>query len=97
MASKAEYHVTTFLGQKLGASSVERLISVLVLLLVLAAIGWGWNHRNKGWIDPEYGLGYALGVVGGSFMLLLLAYPLRKWARPASRAPGSGQGELFAA
>ena len=29
-------------------------------------------------LSPERGLGYALGIVGGSAMLLLLVYPLRK-------------------
>jgi len=33
------------------------------------------------WLSPESGLGYALGIVGGSAMLLLLIYPARKhWA-----------------
>ena len=29
-------------------------------------------------LSPERGLGYALGIIGGSAMLLLLVYPLRK-------------------
>jgi hypothetical protein len=32
-------------------------------------------HR---YISPEHGLGYALGIIGGSAMLLLLIYPARK-------------------
>ncbi len=34
-------------------------------------------------LTPEYGTGYYLGIVGGSLMLLLLAYPLKKRARRA--------------
>ena len=89
MASTAEPLATPPLRQRLGASTIERLISVLVMLIVIAAIGLGWNHRHSGWIDPEQGLGYALGIIGGSMMLLLLAYPLRKRTKPATRAPGS--------
>src|SRR6476620_11810709 len=37
------------------------------------------------WLSPEHGLGYALGIIGGSAMLLLLIYPARKhWAWLAS-------------
>ncbi|HSC00406.1 MAG TPA: hypothetical protein VLE45_10875 [Burkholderiaceae bacterium] len=33
------------------------------------------------WLSPERGAGYALGIIGGSAMLLLLIYPARKhWA-----------------
>src|SRR6476469_8437857 len=33
------------------------------------------------WLSPEHGIGYALGIIGGSAMLLLLIYPARKhWA-----------------
>jgi hypothetical protein len=32
-------------------------------------------------LSPERGLGYALGIIGGSAMLLLLVYPARKRAR----------------
>lgn len=64
-------------------------MSLLVLVAVFLAIAWGWIHRGDASVDPEHGLGYALGIIGGSMMLLLLAYPLRKRARPASRAPGT--------
>jgi len=44
---------------------------VLVLLL-------GWSLREQRYLVAESGLGYALGIIGGSMMLLLLVYPLRK-------------------
>jgi len=45
--------------------------------LVLA----GWLLRDFGYINPEHGVGYWLGIIGGSLMLLLLLYPLRKRIR----------------
>ena len=60
-----------------------------MVVLVGAAILFGWLHRGDEWINPEHGIGYALGIIGGSLMLILLAYPLRKRAKPASRALGS--------
>jgi hypothetical protein len=46
--------------------------------LITIAIGVGWLLRDYGFINPEEGLGYWLGIVGGTMMLLLLLYPLRK-------------------
>lgn len=49
---------------------------------VLAAlVAAGWLLREKNLITPEHGLGYWLGIVGGTAMLVLLLYPLRKRAR----------------
>jgi hypothetical protein len=64
-----------------------RLGFAVVALLVWA----GYQlplHRH---LSPERGLGYVLGIVGGSAMLLLLVYPLRKRARWTS-AIGSVKG-----
>lgn len=49
--------------------------------LAAFATFYGWIHRDEFIITPEYGLGYMLGLVGGSAMLLLLFYPLRKHIR----------------
>ncbi len=46
--------------------------------LLTIAIGTGWLLRDYGLFNPEEGVGYWLGIVGGSMMLLLLLYPLRK-------------------
>jgi hypothetical protein len=45
------------------------------------ALAWGWHHRLALDLSPEFGLGYALGIVGTSLMLLLLLYSLRKRVR----------------
>lgn len=75
--------------RSLDAGAIERLVSAFVLVVVVAIIAFGWQHRNDMPIDPEHGWGYALGIIGGVLMLVLLAYPLRKRARTRSRAIGS--------
>jgi len=46
-----------------------------------ALIVAGWLLRGEKLISPEDGVGYWLGIVGGSMMLALLLYPLRKRVR----------------
>jgi hypothetical protein len=46
--------------------------------LTVAVLYWGYHFQTNQYITPRRGLGYALGIVGGSSMLLLLVYPLRK-------------------
>ncbi len=89
MATRAEKLQTTGQRQRLSAGAVERLLSALVLAGVVAAIVFGWMHRQDEWINPEHGFGYALGIIGGSLMIILLAYPLRKRAKTKMRAMGS--------
>ncbi len=89
MASRVETLQAGRDQSRLSASTFERIVSYLVLCAVAAAIVIGWLHRDGDWIDPEHGIGYALGIVGGSMMILLLAYPLRKRARPQTKMVGS--------
>ena len=89
MATKAGQIPAAGQQPRLTAGSLERFVSLGVIGAVVAAIAWGWLHRADSPVDPEQGLGYALGIVGGTMMLVLLGYPLRKRARPATRAPGS--------
>jgi hypothetical protein len=53
---------------------------LLALLIVL-----GWLLRGNDLITPKSGAGYWLGIVGGTLMLLLLLYPLRKRIRVLHR------------
>ncbi|MDH4107909.1 MAG: hypothetical protein OEW35_06315 [Gammaproteobacteria bacterium] len=46
-----------------------------------AMIVLGWLLRDQALINPEDGVGYWLGIIGGSLMLVLLLYPLRKRIR----------------
>lgn len=41
----------------------------------------GWLLRDQNLVNPEHGTGYWLGIIGGSLMLSLLLYPLRKKVR----------------
>jgi hypothetical protein len=41
----------------------------------------GWLLRDLKLLNPEQGTGYWLGIIGGSLMLSLLLYPLRKKVR----------------
>jgi len=50
----------------------------LFFALVAAALYLGWSMRQRSYLTAEDGLGYALGIIGGVMMLLLLVYPLRK-------------------
>ena len=45
------------------------------------ALAWGWNVRDEYYVSAESGLGYGLGILGLSFMVLLLLYSLRKRVR----------------
>jgi len=49
---------------------------------------FAWSLRDQNLIRAEDGIGYWLGIVGGSMMLLLLIYPLRK-RMPSLRGLGS--------
>ncbi len=49
-------------------------------VLVASLILWGANARLERYITPQRGMGYWLGIIGGSMMLLLLVYSARKRA-----------------
>lgn len=59
--------------------------TLIFSLLVVALLAAGWHTRDEYYLSAEYGIGYALGIVGGSMMLLLLLYPLRKRLRLMGR------------
>jgi hypothetical protein len=61
-----------------GTSDSRRSSAFYGYSLTVMAIGIGWLVRDRGIVNPGEGLGYWLGIVGGSMMLLLLLYPLRK-------------------
>lgn len=58
----------------------RHLISSSGMLFVACAVLllFGWKFPTHRYLTPETGLGYALGIIGGSLMLLLLLYPARK-------------------
>ncbi len=46
-----------------------------------ALLAWGWSLREELYWSAEYGLGYALGIIGLGCLVALLSYPLRKRQR----------------
>jgi hypothetical protein len=50
-------------------------------VLVCAVLVWGSRAHLERYITPHSGVGYWLGIVGGSMMILLLVYSARKRAR----------------
>jgi hypothetical protein len=53
-------------------------------MVVAAILGWGSHAHLDRYITPQRGFGYALGIMGGSMMILLLLYSARKrvaWLR----------------
>jgi hypothetical protein len=49
-------------------------------VVIVAVLGWGRHAHLERYITPQRGLGYWLGIIGGSMMLLLLIYSARKRA-----------------
>lgn len=56
-------------------------MSKLFYLSIFCLIYVGWKNKELSNLTPESGAGYWLGIVGGSLMLILLLYPLRKKVR----------------
>jgi len=50
----------------------------VLALVTVVLLAFGWFYPTKHYITPQSGVGYALGIAGGSAMLLLLVYPARK-------------------
>src|SRR6516164_6218616 len=53
-------------------------VGFIALLVVLYL---GWSLPTERYISPTRGVGYALGIIGGSLMLVLLLYSARKHFR----------------
>ena len=52
--------------------------SSLYFITIIGILYLGWQDRDSLRLTAENGVGYALGILGGSLMLLLLLYPARK-------------------
>lgn len=63
---------------ELFAATGDRLATLTFYFAAASALVVGHYAALDQYITPEYGLGYLFGIVGGSLMLLLLIYPLRK-------------------
>ncbi|HEY6923825.1 MAG TPA: hypothetical protein VI653_10175 [Steroidobacteraceae bacterium] len=59
--------------KKKWLTTTSAFATVVTALLIL-----GWRVPTERYITPTRGLGYALGIIGGSLMLLLFLYSARK-------------------
>jgi hypothetical protein len=59
----------------------RRIGAPLFFLVIMLVVYAGWHNRWNVYLTPEQGPGYLLGIAGGTLMLLLLLYPLRKHVR----------------
>ncbi len=50
----------------------------LFIISLCLIILYGWSNRDSNYLSAETGTGYALGIIGGSLMLILLLYPISK-------------------
>jgi len=66
----------------------RQLKNVVFFSFVTALIIYGWLTNLEDYITAEEGVGYWLGIVGGSLMLVLLLYPLRKRIKLLRRMGG---------
>ncbi|MGD8925238.1 MAG: hypothetical protein PVG20_00220 [Thioalkalispiraceae bacterium] len=71
--SQAKLH-----GQKLSFWASGNIWTWLFSIFIVALLIAGWRNRDNSYLSATDGAGYALGIIGGSLMLLLLFYPLRK-------------------
>lgn len=59
-------------------SSVGRLPIGIFSITIITLLILGWQANLENYITAESGVGYALGIIGGSMMLIMLLYSLRK-------------------
>ncbi len=75
MAAAVEVVRANLAGESNRAQSRSSRIG---LWLTALAIAVGFAVPIEQYISPQFGLGYWLGIVGGSLMLVLVVYPMRK-------------------
>lgn len=78
MNSVANFNTKTRLSRPISKRQNKLFWTATTAVLCVIAIVAGWQIRDEYLINAERGIGYALGIVGGSFMLALLIYPIRK-------------------
>ena len=65
----------------LSRDAIERLLSQFILFAVIGIAVFGYLRRDRLPVADD-GIGYALGIIGSSLMLVLMLYPLRKRLPP---------------
>ncbi|MDH3221468.1 MAG: hypothetical protein OEO19_18205 [Gammaproteobacteria bacterium] len=67
-------------------SFVVKTTTVTWYFMIVVVLAVGWALRDQNYLVAEDGIGYWFGIIGGSMMLLIMAYPLRKRIRSWSSA-----------
>jgi hypothetical protein len=82
----ARLHVAAVQAPAAGPGERARRITPagIFFVAVMGALAVGYKLPTSAYLSPQSGLGYALGIAGGSAMLLLLLYPVRKRLPQAS-------------
>jgi len=64
-------------------NKIRRILSIdsLFFLLIAYLLIKGWVNRDNSYLTAESGIGYNIGIIGASMMLILLLYPARKHVR----------------
>lgn len=62
----------------MSINPIKNLQPYLFSITVLVTLIYGWSQRDNNYISAEEGIGYALGIIGGSLLIVLLLYPLSK-------------------
>ena len=57
------------------------LLEKFFFVLVFVSLVYGWALREEEIFTAETGWGYWLGIIGGTLMLVLMLYPMRKHAK----------------
>ena len=60
------------------SSYLLKTTSVVWYSAIAVVLAAGWAVRDYNYLVPDSGIGYWFGIIGGSMMLLIFAYPLRK-------------------
>ncbi|MEJ2130287.1 MAG: hypothetical protein P8Y95_01360, partial [Gammaproteobacteria bacterium] len=68
-----------------GRRSARALVTTFWIAVFTAVVIWGWMRRDMRLLDASEGLGYALGIIGGTMMALMLLYTMRKRFRAFSK------------
>jgi hypothetical protein len=56
----------------------SRIGGIIFFVLAVTAVAAGWLSRGEKHLTAESGVGYALGIIGGTTMLIMLLYSARK-------------------
>src|SRR4030088_2972931 len=81
-APALDVRATAAVTAKQTTKGARRITGAGVIFLVLTVLLFaGWHSQTERYITPQRGLGYALGILGGSMMLLLFIYTARKRIR----------------